>query len=107
MVDQHAQADAFPRLDEAQIQELARFARRQTFSDGQTLFEAGERGFKFFVVLSGQVEIVDNSGDRPRTVTVHGPREFTGDVDMLTGRPAAVRRSRTTSASPPACRAAS
>jgi thioredoxin reductase (NADPH) len=81
---------AFPRLDEAQLAALERFGTRKTFGDGRALFAAGERGFKFFVVLSGRVEIVDRSGDKPRTVTVHEPREFTGDVDLMTGRPAVV-----------------
>ena len=31
---------------------------------------------------------VDESGDEPVTVAVHGPREFTGDVSLLTDRPA-------------------
>src|SRR5207247_5744938 len=44
----------------------------------------------FFVVKSGDVEIVDESGDRPKTVTVHHPGEFTGDVGQVTGRPAIV-----------------
>jgi thioredoxin reductase (NADPH) len=33
---------------------------------------------------------VDESGDKPNTVTVHGPGEFTGDVGQVTGRPAIV-----------------
>jgi thioredoxin reductase (NADPH) len=53
---------------------------------GQTLFRAGDRDFKFFVIKSGEVEIVDPTGETPKTVTVHGPGEFTGDVAHLTGR---------------------
>src|SRR5437588_338082 len=45
---------------------------------------------RFFVVKSGEVEIVDESGAVPRTVTVHGPGAFTGDVSQVTGRPALV-----------------
>src|SRR5262249_50300422 len=37
-----------------------------------------------------EVEIVDESGDRPRTLAVHGPGAFTGDVAQVTGRPAIV-----------------
>ena len=33
---------------------------------------------------------MDESGDRPKSVTVHGPGEFTGDVGQVTGRPAIV-----------------
>jgi thioredoxin reductase (NADPH) len=61
-----------------------------SFSDGEALFRAGERGFSLYVVESGEVAIVDESGEAPRTVVVHGPREFTGDVSHLTDRPAVV-----------------
>src|SRR5689334_17302014 len=44
----------------------------------------------FFVVKSGQIEIIDHTGDRPQTVTVHHAHEFTGDVSHLTGNPAVV-----------------
>src|SRR3989449_8887895 len=35
-------------------------------------------------------EIVDHSGDQPKTVTVHRKGQFTGDVSHLTGNPAVV-----------------
>ena len=60
------------------------------YRDGETLFEAGDRDCKFFVVKSGEVEIVDDSGEAPKTVAVHGPGQFTGDVAQLTGSPALV-----------------
>ena len=58
--------------------------------DGKALFKVGERDFKFFVVKCGEVEIIDESGDTPKTLTVHRPGEFTGDVAQLTGSPAVV-----------------
>ena len=83
---------AFPTLDETQISQLARCADAapKLFRDGQTLFAAGERNMNFFVVKSGEVEIVDHSGDERKTVTIHRPGEFTGDVSHLTGLPAVV-----------------
>src|SRR5439155_24250436 len=41
-------------------------------------------------VKSGEVEIVDHSGDQPKTVTIHCKGQFTGDVSHLTGNPAVV-----------------
>jgi thioredoxin reductase (NADPH) len=58
---------------------------------GDALFEIGERNSNFCVVKSGEVEILDESGDAPKTVTVHGPGEFTGEVAQVTGSPALVR----------------
>jgi len=54
------------------------------------LFTVGERDMKFFVVKSGEVEIIDHSGDAPKRLTVHRPGQFTGDVGHLTGAPAVV-----------------
>lgn len=84
---------AFPRLDATQIAELAEcsHAELQRHPDGTILTEAGDLDFKFHVVTSGAVEVVDVSGDAPQTLVVHGPGNFTGDVSHLTGNPSVVR----------------
>ena len=90
MAQQNLRYIAFPVLDEAQIAAAAQctaMAPRQC-RDGETLVAVGERAFKFFIVRSGEVEIIDDSGDEPRTITVHGKGEFTGDISHLTGTPA-------------------
>jgi thioredoxin reductase (NADPH) len=81
---------AFPKLDDAQIVALGKFATLKSFRAGETLFAAGEQDFKFFIIKNGEVAIVDHSSDQDKIVTVHEPKEFTGDVDMLTGRAALV-----------------
>jgi len=83
---------AFPKLTEAQLAALGRcpLTKLRTFHGGEKLFAACDRDPRFFVVKAGEVEIVDDSGDEPRTVTVHGPGEFTGDVGQVTDRPAIV-----------------
>jgi thioredoxin reductase (NADPH) len=87
-------AVAFPTLDEAQIAALGRCAGAslKRFRAGEKLFECGARDFKFFVVKSGEVEIFNQSGDTLKTIAVHRPGEFTGDVDVahLTGGPSVV-----------------
>jgi thioredoxin reductase (NADPH) len=84
---------AFPTLDEGQIAELRRCAGAslERYAAGRTLFEVGDRDFKFFVVESGEVEIQAPSDESPTTVVVHGPGQFTGDVAHLTGTPSVVR----------------
>ena len=92
MAEHNLEAIAFPRLDEGQIATLARCAEtnRKRYRDGEILIRSCERDFKFFVIQSGAVVIVDESGDTPKTVRVHLPGEFTGDVSHLTGRPAVI-----------------
>jgi thioredoxin reductase (NADPH) len=87
MAENDLQSIAFPTLDDAQIDELGRFAAGppQKYQDGQTLVAIGDRDFKFLVITSGEVEIVDYSGDEPKTIVVHHPGQFTGDVSLLTG----------------------
>ncbi|HET6232129.1 MAG TPA: FAD-dependent oxidoreductase [Longimicrobiaceae bacterium] len=77
---------AFPKLSERQIAQLLPVGCVHPVARGQVLWKEGDRGFGFYVVLSGRVEILDSSGDEPRRVVVHEPGEFTGDVDVLTGR---------------------
>ena len=86
----YVQQIAFPKLSEDEVDILAALAKVCSFEDGETVFEAGQRGLPFYVVKSGEIAIVDESRDEPITVAVHGPGEFTGDVSLLTDRPAVI-----------------
>ena len=77
---------AFPRLTHDQVATLAAFATARDVGEGELLFEAGGNRNAFFVIVSGAVEIIDRSGETPRTIVVHQAGEFTGDVDLLTRR---------------------
>lgn len=77
---------AFPVLDAGQIKVVAEFADCKTYADGDVLIRAGETDFKFHVIKSGAIEIVDRSSGEPRTLLVHEAGEFTGDLLNLTGR---------------------
>ena len=65
-------------------------ASLEQYRAGQVLFEVGDRDFKFFVVKAGEVEILDSSGESPKTIAVHRPGQFTGDVAHLSGSPSLV-----------------
>ena len=67
-------AVAYPKLTRPRWRPsgAAAAATLKRYRDGESLFEAGDRDFRFFVVKSGEVEIVDESGDVPKTVD--GPR---------------------------------
>jgi len=83
---------AFPRLDDSQLDALGRCAGASLHQHkaGQKLIEVGERDFKFFVVKSGEIEILDESGETPKIIAVLERGEFTGDVSHLTGGPSLV-----------------
>jgi len=84
---------AYPILDEAQIAQAANCTTLapKRYRDGETLIAIGDRAFKFFIVKSGEVEILDYSGDEPKTVTIHRKGQFTGEISYLTGTPAIFR----------------
>ena len=92
MSEYNLRSVAFPTLNETQVDELTRCtnAAPRLFHDGEALFTVGQRNISFFIVKSGEVEIIDRSGDEPKTVTIHRKGHFTGDVSHLTGLPAVV-----------------
>lgn len=92
MAENDLHSVAFPKLSEPQMASLGRcsLTKPRRFHAGEKLFAACDRNPRFFVVKAGEVEIVDESGERPKIVTVHRPGEFTGDVGHVTGRPSIV-----------------
>jgi thioredoxin reductase (NADPH) len=81
----------FPTLTPAQIARIAARGRRRPIQRGEVLVEAGAQIVPFFVVTAGQIEIVRPSGATEDLVAVHEPGQFTGEVQMLSGRRALVR----------------
>lgn len=83
---------AFAKLSEADMESLGHCSLTvlKEYKAGENLFRVGDCDCKFFVVKSGEIEIVDASGDSPRVIVVHHPGEFTGEISQLTGSPALV-----------------
>jgi thioredoxin reductase (NADPH) len=76
----------FPKLTPAQIDRVAGHGHMRSVQPGEVLIEQGDTSVPFFVVITGEVEIVRPFGAHETLVTVHGPSEFTGEVNMLSGR---------------------
>src|SRR5215213_8070778 len=76
----------FPKLIPAQIDRIAAHGRIRSVQPGEVLIEQGETSVPFFVVITGEVEIVRPFDAYETLVTVHGSGEFTGEVNMLSGR---------------------
>lgn len=76
----------FPTLTAAQIERIAAHGCVRPIQRGEVLVEAGSPVVSFFVVLAGQIEIARPSGTTEALVAVHGPGQFTGEVNMLSGR---------------------
>src|SRR5262249_58683778 len=59
------------------------------YADGDIVFRAGQPEIDLYVVESGGMEI-RNPTDGDRLIAVHEPGHFSGDIDVLTGRPVIV-----------------
>jgi thioredoxin reductase (NADPH) len=81
----------FPTLTAAQIQRIAMHGRMHAIQPGDVLVEAGAQVVPFFVITKGKIDILLPTGNGETLVAVHGPGQFTGEVNMLSGRPALVR----------------
>jgi thioredoxin reductase (NADPH) len=99
MADPFVQREvAFPRLDDAQIARLLPFGKTRDAAAGEILFDQGDSDRGVFVLIEGSIEIVNPTCEGEVIVTVHQAGEFTGEVDVLSGRRSLVRgRTRTAS----------
>jgi thioredoxin reductase (NADPH) len=79
-------AIAFPKLTDAEMQALEPLAECKQVRDGEYLFHAGDAELDLYVVEKGLIEIL-NPADENRHIVNHGPGQFVGDIDLLTGRP--------------------
>ncbi|MER7665850.1 FAD-dependent oxidoreductase [Streptomyces sp. NPDC096193] len=83
------QFGAYPRLTSEQIEILAPHGRKRPTSEGTVLFREGEPFGEFLVVVAGLVEVVhDHEGPDERTVALHGPGRFLGELGLLEGQAA-------------------
>src|SRR5882724_4931379 len=81
----------FPILSPAQVSRVASHGNTRQVHKGEVLLEVGEKNIRFFVVNTGQVEIVQPSDHVEIPVALFGPGQFTGEITMLSGRRGLVR----------------
>lgn len=76
---------AFPKLDNRQLAQLEPLGKRRLLRQGEFVFKAGQRDFGMTVVLSGELEVFETREGQEQILATPGPRDFVGDVAMLTG----------------------
>src|ERR1700704_5705778 len=80
----------FPTLTAAQLARICVHGRSRTVKSGEVLMEAGEQLARFFVVITGRINIVRPTA-AAELVATFGPGQFTGEVNLLSGRRGFVR----------------
>jgi len=79
---------AYPVLTKEEMELLAPLAQCENFAHGQYLFKSGDDHLDLFIVETGQIDIINPRGEA--VLVSHRPGQFSGDIDVLTRRPAAI-----------------
>jgi len=80
----------FPTLTATQIARIAAHGRKRQLQPGEVLLEVGDQ-VRFFLVTAGKIEIFSVSGPSESLVATLQPGQFTGEVNLLSGRRAFTR----------------
>ncbi|MEO8199420.1 MAG: FAD-dependent oxidoreductase [Gemmatimonadota bacterium] len=88
----HASRDKiFPTLRAGHVARIAAHGRTRQAEEGEVLFEPGDAGVAFYVVTRGMLDLTTVDRSSERLVTTLHPGEFTGETNLLSGRPVLVR----------------
>jgi len=83
--------DMFPTLTPAQQARVAAHGQLRRVVTGETVAEPDAHIDKFFVVVKGQLNLLRSSEGKEEVVAVCRPGMFTGELNVLSGRPGLVR----------------
>ena len=87
------QAGRSPVLDAAQLEVLRRYGTERDMGAGEVLFADGDLTYDLFVVLAGEVQLIERHGQPGKTIiTAYGPSRFLGEIGLLTGQRAYLAR---------------
>src|SRR5437016_13124758 len=76
---------AFPALSDEQLATLDSLGTRRQVRRGEIIYKASQRDVPFNLVLSGELEFFESRDGDEQILATPGPREFVGDIAMLTG----------------------
>jgi thioredoxin reductase (NADPH) len=83
--------EMFPLLTPEQQARVLAHGQLRTVESGETVIEPSTPGIKFFVVVSGRLELHRVSDNKEELIALCGPGMFTGELSLLSGRRALVR----------------
>src|SRR6266404_5733927 len=83
--------EMFPALTAQQQARVLAHGRSRKIRSGETIVEPNEQGIKFFVVVTGRLELLLRSEHKEEVIALCGPGMFTGELNVLSGRRGLVR----------------
>src|SRR6266853_3538799 len=84
-------SEMFPVLTSAQRARVLAHGRGRTVEQDEIVVELNEHVTKFFVVVSGQLHVLQVSNNQEQVVAICNPGMFTGELNVLSGRRGLVR----------------
>jgi len=81
----------FPKLSPAQLARVAPHGRRRATTRGEVLIDVGDRTVPCFIVLEGEIQALQVSGQAETLIVSHGPGSFSGEANLISGRPSMAR----------------
>src|SRR2546421_10700368 len=72
-----------PMLSASQLARLAALGEERTANAGDVLYRVGDQSYPFIVILDGEVAILDPAGNE---IVRHGPSNFLGELNILSGQ---------------------
>ncbi|HMG99761.1 MAG TPA: FAD-dependent oxidoreductase, partial [Terriglobales bacterium] len=84
-------SEMFPVLTSAQQARVLSHGQRRTVEQGEIVVELNEHISKVFVVVSGQLHVLQVSNNQEHGVAICNPGMFTGELNVLSGRRGLVR----------------
>src|SRR6266436_5259293 len=75
----------YPALTPAQVARIAAHGKPRRIAAGEVLIQAGERTDRFFVVVTGGIDIVRTSGSNEELVVAFTAGMFSGEATLLSG----------------------
>src|SRR3989475_10823259 len=84
-------SEMFPALTSAQQARVLAHGRRRTVEQNDIVVELNDHVTKFFVVVSGQLHVLQVSNNQENVVAICNPGMFTGELNVLSGRRGLVR----------------
>jgi thioredoxin reductase (NADPH) len=90
MLSPERREQLFPKLTDAQIARVAATGKTRHLDAGTLLFKQGDENIPFFVVHSGEIDILQPSPQGEVPIVTHGPGHFLGEINSLSGRRALV-----------------
>src|SRR5438128_3994548 len=84
-------SEMFPVLNSAQKARVLAHGQHRTVEQGEIVVELNQHVTKFFVVVSGQLHVLQVSNNQEHVVAVCNPGMFTVELNVLSGRRGLVR----------------